>query len=339
MESTKKRVDRLEEDDKLKKQVEAMLGCGDFGPADRTGKGYGPWSDAVLKANSGPYGFKTLLTSGTVAVPVPLDVDPIRDGEPARFLRQLIPSSPSDGGRFAYLRQTARTNNADVVAEGTTKPTSVYTLERVEDYARTIAHLSEAIPRQQIDDAAMLREFVDREMRLGLNMALDAQIVTGDGTGENMTGLANVSGSQSQAWDTDLLVTTRKAITKLEVVDLMPTGWLFNPADWESLELSAESTGAFLMAGPGTALPVDRAARRLWGIPVVVNTAVPSGVGYLADFDGSTHLWVREEARLDWSENVGSDFSDNMVRFRCEGRFGFAVLRPLGVVEVDLTAA
>ncbi len=56
-----------------------------------------------------------------------------------------------------------------------------------------------------------------------------------------------------------------------------------------------------------------------------------------------------EWLRLDWSENIydpnrfgpgdgGSLFESNQIQFRLEGRFGFAVTRPAGIVELDLTA-
>jgi HK97 family phage major capsid protein len=89
---------------------------------------------------------------------------------------------------------------------------------------------------------------------------------------------------------------------------------------------------------------VDRAARKLWGLPVAVSSALSDGTGYLADFTGSTRLWQREAVIVDWSEAVydtvatATDFQRNLVRFRAEGRFGFAVTRPLGVVEMDTAA-
>ena len=45
-------------------------------------------------------------------------------GKPARSLLDVIPVTAHDGTEFAYMRQTTRTNNAAVVAEGATKPTS-----------------------------------------------------------------------------------------------------------------------------------------------------------------------------------------------------------------------
>jgi hypothetical protein len=82
---------------------------------------------------------------------------------------------------------------------------------------------------------------------------------------------------------------------------------------------------------------------------VVTSTVVTAGIGFLVDFAGSTMLWEREQVRIDWSENTwdpdgisegvgASDFSKNLIRFRAEGRWGFAITRPAGVVEIDLTA-
>ena len=43
---------------------------------------------------------------------------------------------------------------------------------------------------------------------------------------------------------------------------------------------------------------------------------------------------------VQWSETSNADdFSKNLIRARCEGRFGTSVLSPLGVVSCDLTGA
>ena len=42
--------------------------------------------------------------------------------------------------------------------------------------------------------------------------------------------------------------------------------------------------------------------------------------------------------RVEWNAN-GDDFTNNLIRARCEGRFSFAVPRPGGVVRLELTGA
>ena len=42
---------------------------------------------------------------------------------------------------------------------------------------------------------------------------------------------------------------------------------------------------------------------------------------------------------MQWSENsTADDFSKNLIRAHCEGRFATSVYSPLGVVSCDLTA-
>ena len=39
---------------------------------------------------------------------------------------------------------------------------------------------------------------------------------------------------------------------------------------------------------------------------MAVSTTVPVGTGYVGDFAGSTELRIREDARVDWSEDMYS---------------------------------
>lgn len=304
------------------------------------------WGDKLVRSHSDAWGgFKSLTPSGQINVSVPLYADVVRMGEPVLALRQVIPIEPDTVGHFSYLRQTVRTDNAAVVAPGALKPTSVFTVTRVDDRSRTIATLSEPVARQDLADAALLSTFLDLELRLAVETALEAEIIGGDGTGDHFFGLASVSGVQTQAAvGTDPLATIRKAITKLEVLSLAASAVVLHPSDWEAVETVQNNEGTYFM---GADLPVDRASRRVWGVPVVVSTAATAGTAYVADLAGSTRIYLREEAVIDWSENTwnpdalgsgvgASDFARNLIRFRCEMRAGFAVLRPAGIVKTTL---
>ena len=72
--------------------------------------------------------------------------DPVALGQVAQSLLDVLPAKAHTTPEYAYLRQTVRTNNAAVVAEGAVKPTSVYTVVRIEDSLVVIAHLSEGDP-------------------------------------------------------------------------------------------------------------------------------------------------------------------------------------------------
>jgi HK97 family phage major capsid protein len=230
-----------------------------------------------------------------------------------------------------------RTNNAAGVAPGDTKPTSVFTIEKVEDRVRTIAHLSEPVEKQSLSDVALLESFIESELRLGLVLAEEGEILSGDGTGEHFTGILEVSGTQAQAWSTDFLTTTRKAVTKLEDVFLPVDAWVFNSADAERLELLTDDNNRFY-GDPVNGAPINRNERRLWGIPYVVTPIMPAGQAILGAFAESCFIKDREQAVIDWSESVGDNFSKNLRTYRAEERLGFGVVPPDGFIIVDLTA-
>jgi HK97 family phage major capsid protein len=306
----------------------------------------GAWTESRRKAA------KALYAPGEEVVEIPLRTDPIREGIPVLGLRQVIGAEPNTVGSFAYLRQTLRENQARTVARGKRKPVSAYAIERVDDRVRTIAHLSEPIDRADLEDAPYLTTFLNAEMRLGLEIALEAEILSGDdsttGGKDRMVGLLETSGVGEQGWDTDRFTTTRKAITQLEDLSLMPSAFVMTGGTWEAFELETVGTqDAYALNRDGSSMPVERSARRLWGTPVVVVSDGPVDTVVLLD-SSSVRLHIREEAVLASSENMViedpdepgefiSTFSTNQVQFRAEMRAGLEVSRPAGVVAIDLT--
>ncbi len=64
---------------------------------------------------------------------------------------------------------------------------------------RTIAHW-EAAHRNVLADEPQLRSIVDNELLYGLRLTEDNQILSGAGTGEDLTGILNTTGIQTYAW-------------------------------------------------------------------------------------------------------------------------------------------
>jgi HK97 family phage major capsid protein len=206
-------------------------------------------------------------------VPAPIETDIVTMSKAPRSLLELVPAKGLTGGygtgnSFSFLRQTVRTNNAVPVADGALKPTSVYSLE-VEDRVRVIAHPSEPVPKRYFADHANLEDFLRNEMEAGLYLALDNQVVHGDGTGKNLTVLMNTSGIIFQAFATDALTSIRKAMTSLEVYGVTPTALVLNPVNAEALDLPRDSgaTRQYLLGDPG-----GDGVEKLWKVPASVPT-------------------------------------------------------------------
>ncbi len=232
------------------------------------------------------------------------------------------------------MRQTVRSNGAAVVAIGAQKPTSSYTLERIEGEIATVAHLSERIPRQYLGDYAGLQQFLGTEMGYGIQRATDRIIINGSGTAPESSGILNTTGVLAQPYATDVFGSCRSAMTRLAEAGETATAFVFTPTDWQAVETLRDANERFQLG----AAPSTTPARTLWSVPVVLSTELPAGTALVGDFRTVT-LFVREAIRLDWSEAGPELFDKNAVKFRAENRVGLALTRPGALCTVDITAA
>jgi HK97 family phage major capsid protein len=275
-------------------------------------------------------------------------------------LRDLVTNGQTQSDSIEYVRVTSITNNAAPVAEATSsaaptapgsagalvnnagggyKPESSLATARVTTPVRTIAHWI-PVTKRALSDAAQMTTLIDSFLEYGLEEELEDQMIAGDGTGENLDGLSHVSGVQTQAWDTNELVTTRKARTKVRVTGRsQPNGYVINPADLETIELLRDDSGAepgtgpFFFGGPAAA----GGAPTLWGLPVVESEAVPAGTAYCGDFRKAI-LWDREQSSITTTDSHLDFFVRNLVAILAEMRAAFGVIQPSAFVKIDLTA-
>ena len=261
-----------------------------------------------------PDGVKSLAPSGAAVVDQEFKPDPIALGQVATGLLDVLPVVQHTTPEYSYLAQKTRTNNAAVVAEGATKPTSVYSVVRVEKSLVVVAHFSEAVPRYWLLDNIALEAFVDNELRYGLTLSVEAKV---------LADVNGTSGIQSQAYATSLLTTLRKGLTKLETAGYTPSSVVLHPTDWEGVELALCSTNAI----EHLSLPYDPASRRLFGVPIVATVNQAAGVGHVLAADAVVVDTDTRGVDVQWSETSNSDdFAKNLIRARCEGRFETSVL-------------
>lgn len=271
-------------------------------------------------------------------------------------LRNVISVRRTGSDTVEFVRQTAHTNAAAPVPEaqssaeigdgtgGTTtaalggrKPEGSWEFERDTAVVKTVAEWVPATKRA-LADVAALEGLINGELEADLKEEEEDQILSGDGTGENLDGILNTSGTQGQAWDTDLFTTVRKALTKVRIGGRsVPNGVGLNPLDVERIDLARENTGgagtgAFLGGGPFAMGP-----RTLWGYPIVESEGIPAGTGVVADFSKAV-LWDREQSSVTVSDSHADFFIRNLVAILAEERVAFAVTRPSAFVIADLTA-
>ncbi|RQA20088.1 phage major capsid protein [Pseudomonas aeruginosa] len=141
---------------------------------------------------------ETKVTSAGIVVP---NYDPtIQPGIRQELrIRDLLTSIPVSGQSYTYYRELLHTRGAGPVAEGALKPTSNVTFESVTDRVKKLA-VWMPVTDEALDDVPQLFGYIQELLRYDLKLEEEAQILKGDGTGENLNGLM----TQATTYDTAL---------------------------------------------------------------------------------------------------------------------------------------
>lgn len=262
----------------------------------------------------------------------------------------LLPQGQMSSPTLIYVQETAVTNNAATVAEGALKPLSDITLTQVTESARKIATLGK-ISDEMLADVTYIQSYLNGRLTLFVQLAEEDQILNGNGTPPNLTGLMNRSGlTAAQAKSTDTaLDAIYKEITKIRLGSFLePDGIVLHPTDWQSIRLSKDSQGQYYGGGPFQFGPYGNGsfaggnetnmlaagAERLWGVRVIVTPAIAQGTALVGAFSTSAQLWRRQGLTVEMSNSNNDDFEKNMVTVRVEERVALEVARPAGFGKV-----
>lgn len=269
---------------------------------------------------------KTTITTGDTSGG-PIGGQAYRDGiepMPQRQLRvrNLLPVVGISTGSVEYPQQTERTNAADTVAEGTAKPESSYGFTMQTVTPKVIAHWVPA-SRQILEDAPQLQGIIDTELRYGLSLKEDAQILSGDGTGENLDGLITNATAYSAPFTltgATMIDQVGLAILQTTLADYMPNGIVMHPSDWMRIRLLKDTDGKYLLGDPGADVP-----QVLHGLPVVTTTSMTVDKVLVGDFRRAATLYDRWAPRIEVSTEHADFFTRNLVAILCEERIALAV--------------
>jgi HK97 family phage major capsid protein len=201
---------------------------------------------------------------------------------------------------------------------------------------RTLAHYMVA-SRQVLDDASMLRSYIDGRLRYGLALEEDKQILYGTGTGGDIEGImvnASIQNAGDVAGTDTKLDHIRKAIALGRVAEYPMTGILLNPLDWADLELSKGDDEHYIwVTVPNGGEP------RLWRVPVIETTAINAGEFLVGNFNLAASLWDRNQSTIRVSESHNDLFVKNGIVILAEERVALTVYRPKAFVKGSFDAA
>lgn len=246
-------------------------------------------------------------------------------------VRDLLTPGRMDGNTLEYVKETGFTNNAAPVAEGALKPSSDIKLDLVTTSAKVIAHWMKA-SKQVLDDISQLRSMIDQRLLYGLAYVEEAQLLNGDGTGQNLHGII----PQATAYAAPITLASptsidvmRLAMLQAALAEYPATGHVMNPIDWAWIETLKDSQGRYIIGNPqGSITPT------LWGLPVVQTQAMTVDKFLTGAFRLGAQIFDRWDARIE-AAYVDDDFIKNLITILAEERLALAVYRPEAFIYGD----
>ena len=245
-----------------------------------------------------------------------------------RMLRvsDILPQGTTTSNMLEYTRELLFTNAAAETNEGGAKPESTLTFELATAPVKTIAHFIKA-SKQVLDDSSALMSYIDTRLRYGVELRIDNQLLTGNGTNPNISGILDTGNNTvfTPVSGDNQLDSINKMIEAVHVAEYAPTAIILNPADW--FAISRLKVGAaddrYVIGNPASALgPV------LWGLPVVVTNAMTAGSAVVAAFDIAYQQWNRSGVVVEMFEQDDTNVQQNLLTIRAEARKALAIYRP-----------
>lgn len=248
-------------------------------------------------------------------------------------IENLFSHAPITENTFLYMPLTV-TSNAGFIAEGSAKPESTFGVTAKTGQVKTIATWTK-VSEQLFADKSQLINILDNNLTHAVDVTVQNQLISGDGTGENLSGISKVgnftdyvTGSGDATNTVDRL---RNVAFKMRGANIDNLTILLNWTDWSALLGLKSTTNEYLINGI-----LDPVKQTIYGIPVVLSSAVAAGKFAMGNFKMGGIVFDKTAMALE-IDRTGDDFTKNLITIRAERRLGFAVVQPKAICYGDLT--
>lgn len=248
-------------------------------------------------------------------------------------IENLFSHAPITENTFLYMPLTV-TGNAGFIAEGSAKPETTFGVTAKTGQVKTIATWTK-VSEQLFADKSQLINILDNNLTHTVDVTVQNQLISGDGSGENLSGISKtgnytdyVTSSGTATNTVDLL---RNVAFKMRGANIDNLTILINWSDWSALLGLKSTTNEYLINGI-----LDPVKQTIYGIPVVLSSAVAAGKFAMGNFKMGGIVFDKTAMALE-IDRTGDDFTKNLITIRAERRLGFAVVQPKAICYGDLS--
>jgi HK97 family phage major capsid protein len=234
-------------------------------------------------------------------------------------LLDLIPTIATSLAAFPIWGVEVAEGAADVVAEGSVKPSLDLTEERINVALDLVAVWTQAT-RQALEDIPMMRSLIDQELVRAVLRKFEtlAQTAVTGATLPTATAPADGGGLQGAI---------RHGIAAVQVAGWTPNAVAINPADAADIDISALS------------LP-QTAGNNFWGLRVVPVAGLTAGTAIVGDFSNGAVTFERSAGVSVFITDSHADtFTSNIFTMLAETRRKTVIRRADAFAKVSVAAA
>ena len=259
----------------------------------------------------------------------------------------LFDQIQTDQNAFVYLEETTFTNNAGEIAESgdisSANESALAFTEKTESIRKIATFLP--VTDELLADVSGIQGYVNSRLTTMMTLRMDNQLLNGDGSAPNLTGVLNKSGINTFAYGS-YTVELRKigqiyqAITEIRKDAFVePDAVVMHPSDWydivttvSTVETSGSRNPLFVVAG-GFGADV---APTIWGLKVVPSTAIAEGTMLVGKFGGGDAAQIISKQGVDLavSDSHSDFFAKNQLAIRLTMRLGFVVYKPTAFCSI-----
>ena len=304
--------------------------------------------EGIAKGNSRSASFelKADMTIGAdfTGEVIPADRVPGYKFDPTRpvHVRQLLATGSTQSDVVRYVKESGYSNGAAATAEGTTLGQSDFDMTAADANVRKIGTYFR-ISEEMLADTPQLTSYLSARAPEKLLEVEDTQILSGDGTGANLSGIitdaADFDVSSSGAFyqsvesanEFDVIVA---ALNQLALLNYNADCIMLNPTDFNKILLLKDSTNKYLKDQVYNGLQPSFS-----GVKVIQNTAIAAGTFLIGNFGVGTQLWVRQGVNVEFFREDGTNVRDGFVTVRVSERVALTNYLPNAFVNGTFSTA
>jgi HK97 family phage major capsid protein len=291
---------------------------------------------------------KTTLTStpGTALTPAGYAPGIVETLFQRPYLADLIPSQSAPGNPVRFVSETTATNAAAPTSEGGAKPESTLVFGETSEPVRKIATFL-PISDELLEDAPQIQAYLDQRLQLFVKQVEESQLLLGSGTAPALQGFVasgRAIGTYARGTADDNATALFKAANGTRGSSFLdPDTVVIHPTNWQAIRLGKDNSGQYYGGGPffgayggntPQASSSQFAADSLWGMRVVVTSAITVGTALVGAFATGAALFRKGGLRVEASNSHGTFFQSDITAIRAEMREALAVYRPSAFVAV-----